>query len=419
MHSRVYEHLEDNNLIYENQYGFRKKHSTNHAITYMIEKIKRKLDEKQLVAGVFIDLEKAFDTVNHNILLSKLSHYGISGPALAWFTSYLNNRHQRVSIDGNMSDYRRITRGVPQVSILGPLLFLIYLNDLHNAIKNSTTIHFADDTELTCWERNANKLRRKLNEDLQRLFEWLCANRLSLNATKTEFIIFKPNNVNIDRRIILKINNTKIFESKKIKYLGLIVDDRLQWKYHILELRKKLGMVVGIIHKLKNLNVPTPCLRQVYFSLFQSYLTYGILGWGFAKTELLDKIRLLQKKVVQIISGKKDNIEQEFKKLQILKVDDLIEKAIAILLWEYECALLPKSFQSMFPYVCHEHHSTTRQISLNLFAENRVNTERFGRASLHFKGPKIANKLKRLGLFKINQTKRTFGKHLQIHLLNK
>ena len=187
MHSRVYTHLEENNLLYKHQYGFRKQHSINHAIVNMIEKIKRKLDNKFLVAGVFIDLEKAFDTVNHKILLDKLSHYGISGSALAWFTSYLNNRYQRVSLDGNLSDYRQIECGVPQGSILGPLLFLIYLNDLHNTIQNSSTFHFADDTELTCWEKNANKLRRKLNEDLQHLFEWLCANRLSLNATKTEY----------------------------------------------------------------------------------------------------------------------------------------------------------------------------------------------------------------------------------------
>ena len=182
------------------------------------------------------------------------------------------------------------------------------------------------------------------------------------------------------------------------------MDDTLQWKYHIYELRKKLGMVLGIIHKLKNLNVPPACLRQVYFSLFQSYLTYGILGWGFAKNELLDKIRLLQKRAVEIISGKKDNIDHEFKNLKILKLDDLIEKAVATLFWEYECALLPKSFQSKFPYVSHRHSRSTRQITLNLFAENRVNTERFGRASLHFKGPKIGNKLKRLNLLtKIRQ----------------
>ena len=155
MHSRVYEHLEQNDLIYKHQYGFRKQHSTNHAITCMIEKIKQKLDKKIWVAGVFIDLEKAFDTVNHNILLQKLSHYGIAGTALSWFTSYLTNRHQRVSLDGNVSDYKKIVCGVPQGSILGPLLFLVYLNDLHNAIKNCTTFHFADDTELTCWDKNS------------------------------------------------------------------------------------------------------------------------------------------------------------------------------------------------------------------------------------------------------------------------
>ena len=267
--------------------------------------------------------------------------------------------------------------------------------------------------------KNSNKLKQKLNQDLQNLFEWLCVNRLSLNASKTEFIIFKPNNMTLDRRIVLKINNTKIFESKKIKYLELLVDDTLQWKYHIFELRKKLGMVIGIIHKLKNLNVPTDCLRQVYFSLFQSYLTYGILAWGFAKNDLLNKVRILQQKAVKIISGKESNIEQEFKKLNILKLDDLIDKAISTLLWEYESALLPKSFQDMFPYVRDQHDRITRQATINFFAENRVSTERFGRASLFYKGPKLGNRLKRLNLFETNQTKGTFTKKLQAHLIEK
>ena len=174
--------------------------------------------------------------------------------ALSWFDSYLTNRFQRVVLDGAESDYRKIVCGVPQGSILGPLLFLIYLNDLHNAIDNSLTYHFADDTELTCLDSNIRQLQKKLNLDLRNLYQWLCANRLSLNESKTEFIIFKPHGVYLDTRVVLKIKHTKIYESAKIKYLGLIVDDKLTWKYHIFELRKKLGMIIGIMHKLKSHN---------------------------------------------------------------------------------------------------------------------------------------------------------------------
>ena len=148
VHSRVYKFLEDFQCIYSLQFGFRKKHSTNHALTDITETIRQALDNKKLACGVFVDLQKAFDTVNHDILIAKLDHYGIRGLANDWFSSYLKNRSQYVSILGYNSSTKPINHGVPQGSVLGPLLFLIYINDLHSAIKNSKVYHFADDTNL-------------------------------------------------------------------------------------------------------------------------------------------------------------------------------------------------------------------------------------------------------------------------------
>ena len=242
MHIRLYTFLEDHELIYKNQYGFRQNHSTEHAITHMIELIKKKLDSKRFVGAIFLDLEKAFDTVNHEILLKKLYHYGIRGIALKWFESYLSNRQQKTEISNSDSDFQKVVCGVPQGSILGPLLFIIYLNDLHKAVNNSVTYHFADDTELSCWDTDKKRLQNKMNADLKNIFTWLCANRLSLNTLKTEFLIFKPNGIPSKERTILKINGKKIYESKKLKYLGLIVDSRLKWNFHVSKLRKKLGL---------------------------------------------------------------------------------------------------------------------------------------------------------------------------------
>ena len=179
MHTRVYDFFEKYSLLYKRQFGFRKKHSTNHAILSILEDIKNNLDSNNFVCGVFIDLEKAFDTVNHDILIKKLDFYGIRGTSNCWFRSYLSARSQRVKYKDCTSENQNINCGVPQGSILGPLLFLIYINDMNTAIKNSTTFHFADDTYLKYSSSCENNLRKKMNEDLSLLFEWLCANRLS------------------------------------------------------------------------------------------------------------------------------------------------------------------------------------------------------------------------------------------------
>ena len=193
VHSRLYDFLERCNIIYMNQFGFRKKHSTIHALLSMTEDIRNAIDNDFLVCGVFIDLKKAFDTVDHNILLEKLNYYGVRGVTNNWFRSYLTNRYQKVTINGHKSKNALMRFGVPQGSVLGPLLFLLYINDLHYAIKNSTTRHFADDTNLIIKNKSAKVLTRDLNVDLAQLSKWLRANKISLNTKKTELIIFRSN----------------------------------------------------------------------------------------------------------------------------------------------------------------------------------------------------------------------------------
>ena len=191
MHSKLYSFLDDNNCLYNLQFGFIHCHSTTHTLVTICDEIQRAIDTADYACGVFIDLQKAFDTVNHKILIEKLYHYGIRGAPLAWFKSYLSMRNQFVNINNTHSKQHDISHGVPQGSVLGPLLFIIYINDLHQAIKFSKVHHFADDANLLCIDKSMKKINMHINHDLQLLCHWLRANKLSLNADKTEIVIFR------------------------------------------------------------------------------------------------------------------------------------------------------------------------------------------------------------------------------------
>ena len=186
MHQRLNKFLEENNCFYNLQFGLRLNLSTNNALLSIIENIQTDLDNGDFAAGVFIDLKKAFDTVDHDILLKKLEYYGVRGLLKDWFQSYLKNRKQFVSVNNSTSNTKEITTGVPQGSVLGPLLFLLYINDLHKSVKHSKTYHFADDTNIMQSNKSLDVLSKNLNKDLKSLSQWLKANKLSLNISKTK-----------------------------------------------------------------------------------------------------------------------------------------------------------------------------------------------------------------------------------------
>ena len=182
----------ESNIIYKYQFGFRKRYSTNHALLSIVEQIRSNLDKNKFACGVFVDLQKAFDTVDHKILISKLLHYGIKGFTNKWLISYLTNRSQSVSLNGAISNEMMVSCGVPQGSILGSLLFTIYINDMHKAFNKCYAHHLADGTNLLYTDSDPLNLQHTLDKELKELIEWLRANRLSLNVDKTEFIIFRP-----------------------------------------------------------------------------------------------------------------------------------------------------------------------------------------------------------------------------------
>ena len=266
IHNRLYAFLEINEILIPNQFGFRKKNSTVNALIQITEKIKNSIDQGKFGCGIFIDLRKAFDTVNHDILLTKLNHYGVRDNLFDWFHSYLTDRKQYVSINGSTSQLCDITCGVPQGSVLGPLLFLIYINDLPNISDIIEFSLFADDTNLYLESKSLKDLEITFNKELEKLYLWLNVNRLSLNIAKTNYIIFHPYNKPLKQNIEIKINGNLIIEKEYITYLGVQIDSTLSWKHCVYIVGKKISRAIVIMYKLKPL-VPSKVMKTIYYSL--------------------------------------------------------------------------------------------------------------------------------------------------------
>ena len=193
VYNRLFSFLTHTKQLSSTQFGFRQGHSTRHAASLLIEKITNAFEEKKQIMGIFIDLCKAFDTINHSILLQKLQHFGVRGVALNWFTNYLKGRTQQVSYLGvSSSNSNDITKSVPQGSILGPLLFILYMNDFNNCLQFSSSISFADDTNVFISGINSKEIFNKANLELNNIHNWMTANKLTINETKTKYILFNP-----------------------------------------------------------------------------------------------------------------------------------------------------------------------------------------------------------------------------------
>jgi hypothetical protein len=382
MFSRLYKFLEDYKCIYALQFGFRAKHSTNQALIDITENVKSALDNKMHACGIFVDLQKAFDTVNHKILLDKLSHYGIRGIANDWFSSYLSNRTQYVSILGFDSKIMSVPHGVPQGSVLGPLLFLIYINDLHNAIKFSKVYHFADDTNLLHIDKSKKKIQKQVNIDLKLLYKWLLANKISLNCSKTELIFFHAPGESVpDMKI--KMNGLRIYPSSHIKYLGVYLDATLSGKHHCDILVKKLKRANGILSKARHY-VPRDELLSIYYAIFSSHLIYGCQIWGQNINIFTEKVFKLQNRAMRILSFADfhANAEPLYKIHNVLKLNDLIALQNSLFVHDFLNNKLPICFNKYFQMVCEIHSIGTKSSELGCLHVPYFATSKYGLNSI-------------------------------------
>ena len=388
VYSRVFSFLNKNNSIYNLQYGFRPKYSTSHALIHITEQIREALDSGKIACGVFVDFQKAFDTVNHHILLKKLAHYGIRGTMNDWFKSYLHNRKQYVSVLGFDSEALDTKHGVPQGSVLGPLLFLIYINDLHRSIKHSSTTHFADDTHLLKIDDSIYSLQSKMNSDLKGLCCWLRANKIALNAAKTELIIFRKPQT--PRPLLnIKIDGKIISPSSNIKYLGLYLDEYLNGSAHCDKLQTKLRRSNGMLAKSRHYLRQNPQnILNVYHSIFSSHMIYGCQIWGQNDSRYLKKIQVLQNNALRLVTfagSFRDHVSPIYKHLCILKLRDFVTLQNLLMVHDFFNNKLPESFSGYFTLSSELHDHETRSADQGQLFVPSTNSTHYGRDSIKLK----------------------------------
>ena len=393
-YQRIESYLNFKSIINDNQFGFRSNHSAYMAVLDLYEKVSRAIDNNEYVMGIFIDIRKAFDTVDHNILLKKLEHYGVRGMALQWFKSYLSNRKQFVYFNGVMSATTSVIYGVPQGSILGPLLFLIYINDIVKCSKILHLILFADDTNLTYSNLNFQVLVKTVNDELKKLSVWFEANKLSLNVKKTQIIIFGNKKITSNIETKIMFNNCVIEKVKQTKFLGIIVDENLTWKNHILHVSNKISRSIGVLNRVRYI-FPTRTLHNLYYSMIHPHLLYCLIVWGNSNFTTINKLVCLQKKAMRIISnsGYRSSTTPIFKKLSILKLTDLYKLEISLYMF--------KCLHCLLPNVCNQNGPTLRPI---MPQQTRANSILYNfiqpgcrttvrERSLALQGPKLWNSL--------------------------
>jgi hypothetical protein len=365
--AKLLEHLSTNNLLYEHQYGFTPGKSTEHNLIQITNYITAALNDNDYCIGVFIDLKKAFDVCSHPILLKKLSLIGVSNTALKWFKTNLSNRTQCVDINNTISNVKNLLLSVIQGSILGPILFLIYINDLFRCTTLFTTL-FADDG--TCLARNENlaTLTTYVNTELNKIANWFIANKMCVNTSKTKFIIFHNPTKQIDNELAKLFFNSNIIgtpddpskyfeierihnegQTKNFKLLGILLDEHLSFQFHIDALCAKISKSLYIINRAKNL-LPTSCLLTLYYALVHSHLNYCCTIYGSATRTRLQKLFLKQKQAIRIISNAnyRANTSPLFRRHQILPIFDLITLCNLKFMHGFYFNTLPFSFREMW-----------------------------------------------------------------------
>ena len=378
IHSRVTDFIIKHRILSPNQFGFQKGLSTENAVSAFCEFIYTALNEKKITFNIFIDLQKAYETINRDILLKKLTFYGIRGLPLKLFSDYLSARTQVVRLGSCLSQSKEITTGLPTGSVLSCILFLLYINDLPHISPHITPFLFADDTTLSFSGSSVNELTLTCNSELEKFLTWTQANRLAINTGKTFQIniatrCFTPPN--------LYLNNTLITTKSNGKFLGIFIDDKMRFKSHIDFICTKISKSIGILYHLKGY-LPTPSLISLYYSIVYPYLIYCTSIWGGTYTSYLKPLEVLQKRCIRLVTNSPylAHTDPLFKRNGLLKLSDIYKFKIATYAYKNR-----NSIQS--DYLRPHDHNTRFRSDLLPHYERLATTSQ----SLHYVLPNIWN----------------------------
>ena len=362
-----------------------------------------------IVIGVFINLKKAFDTVPHDILLKKMYAYGIRGNAFKLLKNYLTDRTQYVVYDSKQFETLSIKCGVPQGLILGPLLFICVMNDIGNVSNFLYTILYADDTCVLLNGKRYTDLIALLNFELEKISLWLRSNKLSLNVQKTYYMVFHRARIKLDEHAVITIDNIILQRTNSLKYLGVIIDYKLNWTQHISHVRNKISKGIGIMYRARKY-LSKLSMRKLYYSYIYPYLIYCIEVWGISPHTHLKPLLLLQKKIVRIMtfSTYYAHTAPIFKDISILTIDKLIVHRIRIAMYKYSNGLLPDVFNTLYVKNSEIHTYSTRSQDLYHILSG---TQTFSNISA-----KIWNSLT-VNIY-VNVTLIKFKESLKLYLLN-
>ena len=343
--NRLNSYIDKEKILSRCQFGFRKQHSTYMAMLKLYDKISEAIDKNEFCVGIFVDLSKAFDTLDHSILIEKLNFYGVRGIPNLLLKSFLTDRYQYVNYNNSNSSMHGINCGVPQGSILGPLLFLIYVNDIDNISRILNFILFADDTNILYSNPDFRSLIKNINSELNSLSDWFKANRLSINLKKTHFINFGYKTVpsdNVEYETKLSFDQEIIAEVDHTKFLGILIDKKLTWLQHVNHISLKIARSLCTLSKLRY-KLPKKCLLTLYYTLIYPHLNYCIIMWGSAAKTVLLKLVLLQKRAVRLIDNASylSHSDPIFSKLLILKLNSLYKLSCIIFMYKIKYNHIP------------------------------------------------------------------------------
>lgn len=298
---RVVRFLESHGLLGNFQNGFRRRKSTNTAIDELCDLIYNSLNSKECPLALYFDLSRAFDVVNHDLLLRKLYRLGIRGVAQEWIASYLSDREQAVVMGSSRSAFRPVRSGVPQGSILGPLLFIVFINDMPlSCVSPSSTVVYADDTNFFISRNDPASAVSAANASVREFVDWCAFNGLTLNSSKSFFMRFLPKNATDDQSLLIRANQQSIAQVENIKFLGIHLDQKMTWEKHVEDLTNKISKSCFVLRYLRN-TVSSEVLKLAYFGLVQSNLSYGLIFWG--NSSHTRRVFVIQKKIVRTMAG--------------------------------------------------------------------------------------------------------------------